>query len=86
MIAGWKRYETGWIPPNLPPQLIQRHLPDPTYRVFLFGSRATGSAGERPDIDIGIEGPGPVWIAALAAIHDELEDSPTLYTRARLII
>ena len=42
--------------------------------------------GERSDIDIGMEGLGPVSIAALAAIHDELEDSPTLYTRARLII
>jgi predicted nucleotidyltransferase len=60
--------------------MIRRHLPDPTFRVFLFGSRATGSAGERSDIDIGIEGPGPVSRAALAAIHDELEEAPTLYT------
>jgi predicted nucleotidyltransferase len=60
--------------------MIRRHLPDPTFRVFLFGSRATGSAGERSDIDIGIEGPGPVSRADLAAIHDELEEAPTLYT------
>jgi predicted nucleotidyltransferase len=60
--------------------VIRRHLPDPTYCVFLFGTRATGSAGERSDIDIGIEGPGPVSRAALAAIHDELEEAPTLYT------
>ena len=60
--------------------VIRRHLPDPAYRVFLSGSRATSSAGERSDIDIGIEGPAPVPRAALAAIHDELEEAPTLYT------
>ena len=61
-------------------KVIRRHLPDPAYRVFLFGSRATGSAGKRSDIDIGIEGPVPVPRAALAAIADELEEAPTLYT------
>jgi predicted nucleotidyltransferase len=53
--------------------VIRRHLPDPAYRVFLFGSRAMGSASERSDIDIGIEGPAPVSRTALAAIHGELE-------------
>ena len=60
--------------------VIRRHLPDPAYRVFLFGSRATGSAGERSDVDIGIEGPAAVPRAALAAIHEELDEAPTLYT------
>jgi uncharacterized protein len=46
----------------------------------LSGSRASGSAGERSDIDIGIEGPAPVSRTALAAIHDEFEEAPTLYT------
>jgi predicted nucleotidyltransferase len=35
--------------------VIRRHVPDPAYRVFLFGSRVSGSAGERSDIDICIE-------------------------------
>ena len=60
--------------------VIRRHVPDPAYRVFLFGSRATGSAAPRSDIDIGIEGPAPVSRAALAAIEEELEEAPTLYT------
>jgi predicted nucleotidyltransferase len=60
--------------------VIRRHVPDPAYHVFLFGSRATGSAGERSDIDIGIEGPAPISRAALAEIHDEIEKAPTLYT------
>jgi predicted nucleotidyltransferase len=60
--------------------VVRRHLPDPAYRVFLFGSRADGSAHERSDIDIGIEGPGPVPPEALASIQEELEEAPTLYT------
>ncbi|MFI4948510.1 MAG: nucleotidyltransferase family protein [Alphaproteobacteria bacterium] len=60
--------------------VVRRHLPDPAYRVFLFGSRATGTARERSDIDIGIEGPAPVPGRTLAAIEDELEEAPTLHT------
>ena len=60
--------------------VIRRHLPDPAYHIFLFGSRAAGSAAERADIDIGIEGLAPVPRAAHAAIHDELEEAPTLFT------
>ena len=61
-------------------EVIRRHVSDPVYRVFLFGSRAAGSATERSDIDIGIEGPAPVPRSALAAIQEELEEAPTLYT------
>jgi uncharacterized protein len=60
--------------------IVRRHLPDPAYRVFLFGSRAAGTARDRSDIDIGIEGPAPVPSLALAAIEDELDEAPTLYT------
>src|SRR5271155_4583318 len=59
--------------------VIRRHLPDPAYRIFLFGSRAAGSATERSDIDIGIEGPASVPHSALPAIRDELDEAPTLY-------
>jgi predicted nucleotidyltransferase len=60
--------------------LVRRHLPDPAYRIFLFGSRADGSAHERSDIDIGIEGPKPIPPEALSLIQEELEEAPTLYT------
>lgn len=60
--------------------VVRRFLPDPAYRVFLFGSRATGTAHPRSDIDIGIEGPAAVPGRTLAAIQDELEEAPTLYT------
>jgi predicted nucleotidyltransferase len=48
--------------------------------VFLFGSRAAGTAHQRSEIDIGIEGPAPVPRAVLAGIEDELDEAPTLYT------
>ncbi len=60
--------------------IIRRHVPDQAYRVFLFGSRAEGRATDRSDIDIGIEGPAPVPGPALAAIHEELDEAPTLFT------
>jgi predicted nucleotidyltransferase len=46
--------------------LVRRHVPDPAYRIFLFGSRAEGTAHPRSDIDIGIEGPRPVPLEALS--------------------
>jgi uncharacterized protein len=60
--------------------VVRRHVPNPAYRVFLFGSRASGTAHERSDIDIGIEGPAPVPRQVIAAIEDELDEAPTLYT------
>lgn len=60
--------------------VVRRHVPDPAYRVFLFGSRAAGSAHERSDIDIGIEGPAPVPHKALELIREEFEEAPTLYS------
>jgi predicted nucleotidyltransferase len=61
-------------------EVVRRHVPDPAFRVFLFGSRAEGRADPRSDIDIGIEGPAPVPHAAMALIEEELEEAPTLYT------
>jgi uncharacterized protein len=61
-------------------EVVRRHLPDPAYRVFLFGSRAEGKAHPRSDIDIGIEGPAPVPREAMTLIEEELEEAPTLYT------
>jgi uncharacterized protein len=60
--------------------IVRRHVPDAAYRIFLFGSRAEGTAHERSDIDIGIEGPEPVSLEALSAIQEELDEAPTLYT------
>lgn len=65
---------------NFAAGIVRRHVPDPAYHVFLFGSRAQGTAHERSDIDIGIEGPAPVPVEALSLIEEELDEAPTLYT------
>ncbi|WP_040574805.1 nucleotidyltransferase family protein, partial [Methylohalobius crimeensis] len=49
------------------------------YKILLFGSRATGKAGERSDFDIGIIGDRPISLKAFYAIEEELENLPTLY-------
>ena len=61
-------------------EIVRRHLPDAAYKIFLFGSRARGTAHERSDVDIGIEGPLPAPYEILAAIIDEIVESPTLYS------
>ena len=49
------------------------------YRVFLFGSRATGNARERSDFDVGILGDAPVPLQTFYRIDDLLENIETLY-------
>lgn len=61
-------------------EMVRRYLPDPAYQVFLFGSRAEGTHHPRSDIDIGIDGPAPVPMETLAALQEEFEEAPTLYT------
>ena len=49
------------------------------HRVVLFGSRAAGTARERSDFDIGVDGDGPLPLVAFYAIADKLESVRTLY-------
>lgn len=49
------------------------------YQIFFFGSRVSGTAGERSDIDIGIIGPRPIPAKLLADIEEEIGEIPTLY-------
>ncbi|MBF0235432.1 MAG: nucleotidyltransferase domain-containing protein [Desulfamplus sp.] len=48
------------------------------YRLFLFGSRATGRHHEKSDIDIGIMSDGLITAKQMQNIKDNLEDLPTL--------
>jgi predicted nucleotidyltransferase len=52
---------------------VGRHLDLTRYRVFLFGSEASGTAVPGSDVDVGIWGPQPVTGAILARILEELE-------------
>lgn len=49
------------------------------HRVFLFGSRATGSARPHSDFDIGVIGDAPLPLPVFFDIQDQLEALPTLY-------
>lgn len=51
---------------------------EPQVHVFLFGSRATGQAGVRPDIDVGIDLGHPIAPDVLAAVRDAFDDLPIL--------
>ena len=61
-------------------RVIRSHLSNPAFRIFLFGSRAAGTARPRSDIDIGIEGPSPVPYETMATIAEDLEDVRSLYS------
>ena len=49
------------------------------FRVLLFGSRAEGTAQERSDFDIGVDGAGPLPLEVFYRIEDALDALPTLY-------
>src|SRR4029077_8715578 len=79
-ISGMKTLRSATEAATYAAAIVRRHLPDPAYRVFLFGSRAEGTAHSRSDIDIGLEGPAPVPREAMAVVEEEPEEAPTLYT------
>ena len=57
---------------------VGKNLDLTRYRVFLFGSEASGTAAPGSDVDVGIWGPEPIAGAILARIQEELENLRTL--------
>lgn len=57
---------------------VGKYLDLTRYRVFLFGSEASGTAAPGSDVDVGIWGPEPIAGAVLARIQEELESLRTL--------
>lgn len=51
---------------------------EPSVKVFVFGSRATGRSVTRSDIDLGIDLTHPIAPEVLAAIRDAFDDLPIL--------
>ena len=49
------------------------------YRVFLFGSRTSGTARDRSDFDVGVLGDTPLPLATFYKMEDLFEEIPTLY-------
>jgi predicted nucleotidyltransferase len=60
--------------------IVRRVIGDRAYRVFLFGSWASGEARRRSDIDIGIEGPARIDPVRMLEIREACEALPTLFT------
>lgn len=58
---------------------VRKYLPDESYRVFIFGSRAKESNRKWSDVDVGVEGPEKVPLEALLQIKGDLAESNTPY-------
>lgn len=59
--------------------IVAKYLSLDEFRVFFFGSRVSGTASERSDIDVGIEGPTPIPLEVLSKIREAVDDLPILY-------
>lgn len=60
--------------------IIRKHLPDPTYKIFVFGSRAEGDKHRKfSDVDIGILGPKSLDSLTEFYIEDDLTESDIPY-------
>ncbi|MBI4333008.1 MAG: nucleotidyltransferase domain-containing protein [Chloroflexi bacterium] len=57
---------------------VSRYLDLSEYRVFFFGSRVSGGQTKRSDVDLGVDGPRPVPLEAMATIGADIEELPTL--------
>ena len=57
-------------------EIVKKHLPE--CRLYLFGSRARGTAKETSDFDFAVECEGRVPFYKMALIIDEAEELPTL--------
>lgn len=51
---------------------------EPQVKLFIFGSRATGRAGVRSDIDVGIDLGHPMAPELLVAVREAFDDVPIL--------
>lgn len=56
--------------------VLKKHLNVQSYRIFLFGSWAEGTALEHSDVDIGIEGLEPINSSLWLDIQEDIEALP----------
>ena len=60
--------------------IIRKHLPDPAYKIFVFGSRAEGDKHRKfSDVDVGILGPTQLEFMTKFNIEEDLENSDIPY-------
>lgn len=58
--------------------IIRFHLPGSEWNIFLFGSQVEGTAEERSDIDLAIDGPHSIPLTTLHQIRGSIDALPTL--------
>jgi predicted nucleotidyltransferase len=56
-------------------EILRRYIHSVPLKIYLFGSRATGSATPRSDYDIALDAGRPVNWSTMAQIRADLEDS-----------
>ncbi len=56
-------------------EIMYKYLSPEDYQIFLFGSRASGSAEKFSDFDIGVKGGKPLPSELKVLIEEELEES-----------
>jgi len=54
---------------------VKKYLPGGDYKLFIFGSRATGESQQFSDLDLGILGPKMIPGHIKVKIEEELENS-----------
>ena len=54
--------------------ILRKNLAE-KFRVFVFGSRAGGTVKPWSDLDLSIEGPGPLPLSTLATLRDAFDES-----------
>lgn len=54
-------------------EILRRHVPD--REVWLFGSRATGTAKKFSDLDLAIIGSTPLTLSQLAQLENDFDES-----------
>ena len=60
-------------------KIVYSHVPDATYKAFVFGSRARGQNRPFSDLDVGILGPEPLPSQTYIELVDALENSDIPY-------
>ncbi len=57
-------------------EIVSKYIPD--CRIYLFGSRAKGTARKNSDFDIAVDCSSKIPFSVMAKIEGELEELPTL--------
>lgn len=85
-MSGWKAIVMQGLAPNILSVVEHKArevactllASEPRVKVFVFGSRATGRAGLRSDIDLGIDLGHAIAPEVLAALRDAFDELPIM--------